>query len=147
MPSPIRIQPRDLGVTADRGLVDTSVVVATDRIDRKRLPGEIAISALTLAELTGGPHATEDPLERARRQELLQRVEAGLETLPFDPDCARSFGRICAATTAAGRKVRGSRAVDLMIAATALSYRLPLFTLNGADLRGLDGLIEIVDLS
>jgi predicted nucleic acid-binding protein len=133
-------------MSPDRGLLDTSAVIGSDEIDRTRLPAEIAISALTLAELTGGPHATSDGRERAQRQELLQRVEAGLETLPFDPECARAFGRICGATAAAGRKVGGSRMVDLMIAAVALSHRLPLYTLNAGDLRGLDDLVEIVDL-
>lgn len=45
-----------------------------------------------------------------------------------------------------GRKARGSRSVDLMIAATALGHRLPLCTLNPKDLRGLEDLIEIVDV-
>jgi predicted nucleic acid-binding protein len=34
-----------------------------------------------------------------------------------------------------------------MIAATALAHRIPLYTLNATDLRGLDALVEIVDLS
>ena len=34
-----------------------------------------------------------------------------------------------------------------MIAATALAHGIPLFTLNASDLRGLRGLIEIVDLA
>ncbi len=34
-----------------------------------------------------------------------------------------------------------------MIAATALAYDLPLYTLNAKDLRGLEDLIEIVDVS
>ena len=46
----------------------------------------------------------------------------------------------------AGRKPRGSRAIDLMIAATALAHDLPLYTLNAKDLRGLEALIEIVDV-
>ena len=29
-----------------------------------------------MAELAAGPHATDDPAERARRQDRLQRVEA-----------------------------------------------------------------------
>ncbi len=69
-----------------------------------------------------------------------------MEALPFDSECSRAMGHIAAATAALGRKARGSRVVDLMIAATALSYRLPLYTLNAADLRGLDDLVEIVDL-
>lgn len=46
-----------------------------------------------------------------------------------------------------GRKPRGARAVDLMIAATALAHGLPLYTRNAKDLQGLDDLIEIVDVS
>lgn len=130
----------------DRGLLDTSVVIEIHNIDPERLPSKIAISSLTLAELTVGPHSTTNLGERARRQELLQHVEAGVETLSFDPACARALGPINAATATAGRKVVGSRKIDLMIAATALSYRLPLYTLNAADLRGLEDLIEIVDL-
>ncbi len=146
MPSPISIRRLVPGVNPDRGLLDTSAVIGSHRIDQSRLPAEIAISALTLAELTGGPHATDDGLERAQRQELLQRVESGLETLPFDSECARVFGSIGAATAAAGRKIGGSRMVDLMIAAVALHHGLPLYTLNAADLRGLDGLVEVIDL-
>jgi hypothetical protein len=116
-------------------------------IDPGQLPAEIAISALTLAELTAGPLATADELERARRQERLQRFESGVESLNFSPSCARANGHVHAATHAAGRKPRGARAADLMISATALAHDLPLYTLNARDLRGLEGLLEIVDVS
>jgi len=129
-----------------RGLLDTSVAIGIDGVDPTRLPAEIAISALTLAELTSGPYAASDDMERARRQDRLQRFEAGIEALAFDSRCARSYGSIYAAVATAGRKARGARAVDLMIAATALAHHLPLYTLDAADLRGLEGLIEIVDL-
>ena len=69
-----------------------------------------------------------------------------IEMLPFKADCARAYGRIYAEVVTAGRKPRGPRTLDLMIAATALSYVLPLYTLNAADLQGLEDLIEIVDL-
>jgi predicted nucleic acid-binding protein len=130
----------------DRGLLDTSVVVALGTIERTLLPEEIAVSALTLAELAGGPHGAKHELERARRQSHLQYVEANLEPLAFDPRCARAFGSVYAAIASAGRKPRGARAVDLMIAATAIANELPLYTLNPKDLRGLEGLIEIVDV-
>ena len=55
-----------------RGLLDTSVVIDLDEIDPMRLPEETAIAAVTLAELAAGPHATDDPGERARRQDRLQ---------------------------------------------------------------------------
>lgn len=146
MPSPIRIRRHGSGVNPERGLIDTSVVIGLDEVDPNRLPADIAISTLTLAELTSGPHATRDNRERARRQRHLQRIEATFEPLPFDLDSTRAFGLVCAATAAAGRKAGGSRIVDLMIAATALAHELPLYTLNPSDLRGLDDLVEIVDL-
>jgi predicted nucleic acid-binding protein len=134
-------------VSPDRGLIDTSVAIGFERIDPGWLPAEVAISTLTLAELTLGPHATRDRGERARRQEHLQRVEATFEPLPFDPDCARATGRVCAAIALSGRKAGGSRFVDLMIAATALAHGLALYTRDASDLRGLDDLIEVVDLA
>lgn len=117
------------------------------KVNPASLSIDIAVSALTLAELAGGPHTARDDLGRARRQQHLQYVEVTFETLPFDPDCARAFGLVYAAVENAGRKARGARAIDLMIAATALAHDLPLYTLNAKDLRGLEELIEIVDLS
>ena len=131
-------------MSEDRGLIDTSVAVDLASIDPARFPTEIAVSALTLAELTAGPHAAGDEMTRARRQLILQQVEAQLEALPFDSNCARAFGRIYVAIDNAGRKPRGGRAIDLMIAATALAHDLPLYTRNPKDLRGLEELIEIV---
>lgn len=130
-----------------RGLIDTSVVIRYPEVDLGRLPAEMTISTLTLAELTAGPLATADELERARRQDRLQRFEAGVETLTFSPACARAYGHIYAATLAHGRKPRGARAVDLMIGATALAHDLPLYTLNAKDLDGLANLLEVVDVS
>ncbi len=123
-----------------RGLLDTSVIIALDRIDPGDLPLEGAIAAITLAELVAGPLATDDPLERARRQDRLQRTEATLEPLPFDVWAARAYGRVYASVLAAGRKARDRRAVDLLIAATAIGAELPLYTLNPADFADLDGL-------
>ncbi len=127
-----------------RGLVDTSVVIDLDVIDPERLPSELAVSAITFAELAAGPHATSDPAERARRQDRLQRTEATFEPLPVDGNVARAYGRVYAAVAAVGRKVRGRRAADLLIAATALAADLPLYTRNPADFAGLSQLLTIV---
>ena len=127
-----------------RGLVDTSVVIDLGRVDADALPAEIAISAITLAELAAGPHATADPAERARRQDRLQRTESTFGALPVDAAVARAYGRIYAAVVAAGRKARGRRAFDLLIAATALAGELPLYTCNPGDFSELDGLVEVV---
>jgi len=130
-----------------RGLIDTSVVIDLPTVDPARLPAEVTISAVTLAELAAGPHATSDPAERARRQDRLQRVEAIFDPLPFEVDAARAYGRLYAAAAAGGRKARGKRAVDLLIAATAVAARLPVYTLNPADFSGLEGVVEIVPLT
>jgi predicted nucleic acid-binding protein len=125
-------------------LVDTSVVIDLGRIDPADLPAEIAVSAVTLAELAAGPHATDEPDERARRQDRLQRVEATFESLPVDDPVARAYGRVYARVVQSGRRARGRRAFDLLIAATALSTELPLYTCNPSDFRELDELVEVV---
>jgi len=129
-----------------RGLIDTSVVIDLEQIDAAALPEELAVSAMTMAELAAGPHATADPAERARRQDRLQRAEATFEPLPVDSETARAYGRVYAAVTATGRKARGRRAIDLLIAATALATGLPLYTRNPDDFAGLSGMIEIVSV-
>lgn len=116
------------------------MVIDLARIDTADLPAELAVSALTLAELAAGPLATDDPAERARRQDRLQRAEATFAPLPFDVASARAYGRIYAAVIGAGRRARGRRAVDLLIAATALAAELPLYTCNPDDFAHLDGL-------
>jgi predicted nucleic acid-binding protein len=128
------------------GLMDTSVVIDLDQIDAGQLPNELAISALTMAELAAGPHATGDAGERARRQDRLQRAEAVFDPLPFDGDCARAYGRIYAAVVTTGRKARGPRAIDLLIAATAVAANLALYTRNVDDFRGIEHLVTIVGL-
>jgi predicted nucleic acid-binding protein len=127
-----------------RGLLDTSVVIDLERTRPEDLPVELAVSAITMAELASGPEATSDPQERARRIALLQHAEDTFDQLPFDISAARIYGRIYAAVIAAGRTARGRRSMDLLIAATALSNKLPLYTHNVDDFTGLQGLVEIV---
>lgn len=126
-----------------RGLIDTSVVIDLERIAPDGLPSEIAIAAVTLAELAAGPHATGDATERARRQERLQRAEATFDAIPFDAAAARAYGRLYAEVASGGRKARGKRALDLLIAATALAAGLPLYTRNPSDFDGLHTLIDV----
>lgn len=128
----------------ERGLIDTSVVIDLHQIEAASLPVELAVSTITLAELAAGPHATTDPEERARRQDLLQRAEATFDPLPFDGPAARAYGRVYSAIVAAGRKARGRRALDMLIAATALAIGLPLYTRNVTDFEALVGIIEVV---
>lgn len=128
----------------ERGLLDTSVVIDLETIGAAALPIEVAISAITLAELAAGPHATDDPTERSRRQDRLQRTEATFDPLPFDADAARAYGLVFSAVIRAERKPRGARAVGLLIAATAVAASLPLYTRNPDDFQSLDHLIEVI---
>jgi predicted nucleic acid-binding protein len=127
-----------------RGLIDTSVLIDLESIAPDSLPAELAVSAITMAELAAGPHATSDSAERARRQDRLQRAEATFDPLPLDAEVARAYGLVYAAIGRAGRKGRGRRAVDLFIAATAVAANLPLYTRNPDDFSGLSQLLEIV---
>lgn len=127
-----------------RGLIDTSVLIDLDLFGPGSLPAELLISAVTLAEIAAGPHATRDADERARRQERLQRTEATFEPLPIDVDVARAYGRAYAAVAPGGSKIRSRRGFDLLIAATAVAAGLPLYTRNPQDFAELRGFLEIV---
>lgn len=144
MASSIRIRRPVPDQRHPRGLIDTSVLIDLERIEPGALPFELAVSVITMAELSAGPHATGDPAERARRQERLQRAEATFEPVPVDAAVARAYGRVYAAVAAAGRKARGRRMADLLIAATAIAADVPLYTRNPDDFAGLADLLEII---
>jgi predicted nucleic acid-binding protein len=131
-------------VSLPAALLDTSVVIdLDDPAVLAALPEASAVSAVTLAELAAGPHATQDPQERARRQRRLQQVEAGFDPVPFDAAAARSYGLVYAACRAADRQPR-RRLADLLIAATAHASGLPLLTRNPDDFVGLDHVLVVV---
>ena len=127
----------------NRGLLDTSVVIDHDVIDPKLLPDESAISAVTLAELAAGPHATDNRDERAKRQDRLHWATATWDAIPFDDEGARVYGRMFAAARAAGQSSL-SRFADLLIASTAAANNLPLYTRNPDDFRALKEIVKVV---
>jgi predicted nucleic acid-binding protein len=139
----------------ERGLLDTNIVILRKWISPDDLPAEVAISAITLAELSAGPHEVrrneeqddyDEHAERARRLDVLQRAESEFDPIPFDAEAARIYGRVAAAVVAAGRKPR-RRLTDLMIAAIAVAADLPLYTTNPADFSGLDDLLTVVPVA
>ena len=138
-----------------RGLLDTNIVILRKWIDPAELPAEMAISAITLAELSAGPHQVrgtdtqpgyDEHAERARRLDVLQRAENEFDPIPFGTEAARAYGRVTAAVVAAGRKPR-RRATDLMIASVAAAEDLPLFTTNPGDFAGLDDVLTVVPVT
>ncbi|WP_433162487.1 type II toxin-antitoxin system VapC family toxin [Kribbella sp. CA-247076] len=135
-----------------QGLLDTNIVILRKSIDPAELPAEMAITAVTLAELSAGPHQVragagyDEHAERARRTDLLQRAESEFDPIPFDAEAARIYGRIRAAVVAAGRVPR-RRVADLMIASIAVAEELPLFTTNPDDFRGLEDLLTVVPVT
>jgi predicted nucleic acid-binding protein len=138
-----------------QGMVDTNILILRRWIEPEELPDEMAISAVTLAELSAGPHEVrrndeqglyDEREERARRTETLQRAESEFDPVPFDVTAARAYGRVAAAVIAAGRKPR-RRVADLMIAATAIAEELPLFTTNPGDYAGLERLVHVIPVT
>ncbi len=128
-----------------RGVLDTSVLIDHDKIDPALLPDESAISAVTLAELAAGPHATESKDERARRQDRLQWATSTWDPLPFDAESARTYGRMFAAARAAGQSSR-ARLADLLIASTAAANGLPLYTRNPSDFAALKRVLRVIGI-
>jgi predicted nucleic acid-binding protein len=138
-----------------QGLLDTNIVILRKWLDPEELPTEVAITAITLAELSAGPHEVrrneeqddyDEHTERGRRLDILQRAENEFDPIPFDAEAARIYGRVCAAVISAGRKPR-RRIADLMIAAIAIAEELPLFTTNPDDYKGLGRLLTLVPVT
>lgn len=133
-----------------RGMVDTNVLILRAHIPPDALPDELAISAVSLAELSAGVHLVaggdaDAVRERSARIDLLQRVEREFDPFEFGVDAARLFGRMSAAVVALGRTPR-RRVADLMIAATAAAQGLPLYTTNPDDFAGLAELLHVVPI-
>jgi tRNA(fMet)-specific endonuclease VapC len=122
------------------GLLDTSTVILLGRIqDSATLPDESVISAVTLAELSVGPHVADTEAERIARQAHLQQAENDFDVIAFDAGAARAFGGVAGALRIAGRK-KAARAYDALIAATAISEGIPLYTCHPDDFEGIPGL-------
>jgi predicted nucleic acid-binding protein len=126
-----------------KSVLDTSVLIA-DSLNP--IDGDIAISMISIAELQFGVLVAPDDERRATRLARLSSILRAFEPLPVDAKVAASYGQLAAATHRAGRKAT-ARSLDLMIAATAHAHGARLITSNIDDVRHLDGLIEIVEVS
>ncbi|MDQ6928227.1 MAG: type II toxin-antitoxin system VapC family toxin [Actinomycetota bacterium] len=127
------------------GILDTNALILIDRLDPGDLPAEPVITAVTLAELSVGPLFAVKESERVARQMRLQQTEASFDPLPFDAAAARAFGGVAASLRQAGQagqagRKPAARALDALIAATAIANGLPLYTCNAGDFDGIDGI-------
>jgi predicted nucleic acid-binding protein len=129
----------------EKGLLDTSVVILLGKTAPSTLPPVPFISTVTLAELAVGPLVAENESERLDRQARLLQAEADFDPIPFDDQAARTFGTVSANLREKGPKA-AARSFDAMIAATAISRGLPLFTANPGDFEGI-GSLEIVPVT
>lgn len=98
------------------GLLDTSVIIDLDVVVPADLLEEASVSAVTMAELSAGPHATDDRAESARRRYRCRPPTPAARCRPIHRgDCAGS-------------------AV------------LPLYTRNPNDFRGLEDIVHIISI-
>jgi predicted nucleic acid-binding protein len=124
-------------IAVDRGLLDTSVFIADEtgrRLDAERLPSEVAVSAVTVAELHVGVLAARDVDTRARRLATLEAT-ADVHLLPVDERVAAAWARLRVHLAEADRRLNVN---DLWIAATALANDLPVVTQDD-DFEPVDG--------
>jgi predicted nucleic acid-binding protein len=123
----------------ERAILDTSVIIAGDLAP---IPGVLAISAISVAELQFGVLIAKTAAVRAERLRRLSIVQKHFDALPVDEAVAISYGRLAAAVVESGRQPR-RRAMDLLIAATAHAHGARLYTRNLDDFAGLEHLIDI----
>lgn len=124
----------------EEGLLDTSTLILIEQLDPRDLPRTPMISTITLAELAVGPLVARNESERLLRQSHLLLAEADFDPIPFDDQAARAFGAVSANLRQLGRK-SAARTYDALIAAVAISRRLPLFTANARHFQGIDSLV------
>lgn len=125
-----------------RGILDTSVLVADHVVP---IPGELAISIASIAELKFGVLVAKNDKTRATRLSRLSAIERRFEPLPIDEAVVDSYARLAARVVAVGRQPR-ARVMDLLIAATAHAHEATIYTRNAADLAGLEDLVTIAPI-
>lgn len=123
-----------------RALLDTNLVIAPAV---GPLPGELAISVVTIAELQFGVLVAKEAAVRAERLRRLSVLQRSFDPLPVDDAVADSYAQVAAAVVTAGRQPR-ARTTALLIAATAHAHGARLYTRNADDFSGLADLVEVV---
>ena len=112
-------------IDAERGATDLDDLIDDD--------DDVAIAAITLAELTVGVELGA-ARQRSQRQSYVDEITASIPILPYDETVALRHASLLVAVRRAGRP---SGAHDLIIAATAAAAGR---TVVSADRRAFDGL-------
>ena len=97
--------------------------------------GRLYTSSLCLGELYVWAYGRNDPAPMIASIDKLLRFE--VVNIPFDDDCARTFGKVRIDLRALGLD---KDTVDLMIASVALVHDLTMVTHNSADFQNIPGL-------
>lgn len=126
-----------------RVVLDTSVLLGLQR-DLGEV--DVAISAVSLAELHFGVLVARSAATRAGRLRRLAVIEKTCDAPPVDDAVAREYGRVAAAVVQAGGQPRG-RVADLLIAATARAHGAQPWTHNVGDFVGVESLLTVRSLS
>jgi predicted nucleic acid-binding protein len=126
-----------------RSILDTSVLIGSTL---ERLEGEFTISVVSMAELQFGVLIAPSESQRAARLARLSAITRIFEPLPVDASVAASYAEIAAVTYRAKRK-SSARSLDLMIAATARAHGARLVTANVKDIKHLEHILEIVEVT
>ena len=130
-------------------LIDSSVLVDVER-GRTDLGGlleargdrEVAMAAITAAELLHGVHRLRVSQRKTRAEAIVETLLAAMPVLAFDLVCARAHARLGAALSRRGVTV-GTH--DLMIGATALARGYSVITRDRRSFPRIPGLeIELL---
>lgn len=128
-----------------RGLLDTCVIIDLEKLSREQLPLDGKVAAISVTELMLGIHLSNDPVEHSLRVNRLISVEANFDPLPFEQRASSAFNALVGLAVAVGRNPK-PRKNDLMIAATAVANGLPLYTANVDDFKGLESMLEVIEV-
>lgn len=114
-----------------KGVLDTSVFIAAEQdraLAADRLPDELAVSVVTVAELILGVHMAASDRIRGERLATLRSLQSTYAVLPIDDEVAGAFGLLVASARRAGRR---PKVQDSWIAATAYAHQAAVCTQDG----------------
>lgn len=125
-------------------LLDTNVIIAFfngNKAVLERIQAEIdriTLSTLVIAELDYGAKASQKAKENLKK---LDRFIDIVRVVPFDLECAKTFGSIKSKLRMLGKP---TGEMDALIAATAMAHKAVLITGNRKHFENIEGLkIEV----